>query len=248
MNKIGLLLILITSSLPGFADVPYNSWWQKGNSFYAAGEYDSAAHYYEQLAKLQPENEAVYYNLGNSYYRLNQIGPAVLNYERALEIEPGYDAARDNLALTQSRISNRIPSLPDIFFVQWWKSLTRSGMSEVWAVVGLILFLASLALLFMRRWNLGPRLPMQLFAVSLILCVCSVFMAFISANRRVSHNRAVVMQQDAPMKETPQSINTLSLIPEGTIVNIGADRSDWLQVKLPDGRNGWMHHTLLEKI
>ena len=111
-----LFTLLILSWLNGFADVPYNAWWQKANRFYQEKNYDSAAAYYTKLAKLNPENPEIFYNLGNTYYRLNKIGFAVLNYEKALKLKPDYRQAQDNLELTQSRISNRIQQSPPTFF------------------------------------------------------------------------------------------------------------------------------------
>ncbi len=248
MNRVCLFFILIISALPAFADIPYNGIWQKGNEFYGRQQYDSAIYYYEQLAARQPDHAEVYYNLGNAYYRLNQVGAAVLNYERALRLNPGHELAKDNLALTQSRISNRIVELPEIFFVQWWKALTRPSLSEVWSIVALVLFLVTLAMLFLRRWQAPSWLPVQLPIITALLFFGTLLMAYIASTHRLEHDRAVVMLQDAPIKEDPEAGKSLSLIPEGTVVRIENERSEWLRVVLPDGRSGWMHEEAIEKI
>src|ERR1700679_3139368 len=103
-----ILVIILLSCFRSMAVESYNVQWQKGTTFYAQKQYDSAAIYFEQIAALKPQNAEVYYNLGNTYYRLNKIAPAVLNYQRALQINPDYKDAKDNLALTETRISNHV--------------------------------------------------------------------------------------------------------------------------------------------
>ncbi len=248
MKRFLLLILIIVSGTGGFAQIPFNALWQKANEHYSQGRYDSAAHYYEQLAKRQPEHAEVYYNLGNTYYRLNQVGPAVLNYERALVIDPGYSEARDNLVLTQSRISNRIVELQEIFFMQWWKTLTRPSLASFWAVAALVFFLLTLAVLFQRRWGRGRTVPLQIAFTTGMLFLCALSLAWVAARHQVERSRAVVMVQDAPLRAEPGSGKNLSLIPEGTVVKKGREESGWVLVRLPDGRKGWMQTAIIEEI
>lgn len=249
MKRIGLFIILIFAALKGFADVPYNGWWQKANAFYQYKQFDSAAAYYEKIAALHPENAVVYYNLGNSYYKLNKIGFAVLNYERALKLNPSYKEAKDNLELTQSRIPNRIQQTPEIFFVAWWQAITNASLAGMWAVISLILFLLIILILVLKRWNKLPiSAPAQFTVLLAFLCVCCLYISYVAAYKKTTHEHAVILEQDAPFKETRQSSKTQSLVPEGTVIKIETQQDGWAAVKLPDGRFGWMSMALMEKI
>src|ERR1044071_4582958 len=76
--RLAALVVFLLGSLTASAKPEYfEQIWQKGNSYYAQKQYDSAAVYFEKLAAENPGNAVVYYNLGNAYYRLNQVGPAV---------------------------------------------------------------------------------------------------------------------------------------------------------------------------
>jgi len=249
MNRILLLLLLLSTTTQTYASVPYNQWWEKANHLYENKSYDSAVFYYEKLTAQHPENALIYFNLGNSYYRMNEIGNAVLNYERALKIRPGFKEAQDNLELTQSRIPNRIQSSQDIFFIGWWKSLTSVRMAEVWALITLVLFLVTLAIFVLRRWNRSPgwMRPQVTLATSL-LCICALFLAYVSAKRKTTHNHAVVMEQNAAMRENIKSTKAQTLIPEGTVLKIESEDANWAQVKLPNGRNGWIEKSALARI
>lgn len=248
-KKLFILFIFLFSGIASsFAEAPYDGWWLKGNALYQQKEYDSAAYYYEKIAALQPQNATVYYNLGNTYYRLNKIGPAVLNYERALNINPKYKEAKDNLTLTQARIGNRIASGTDIFFVKWWKSTTQGETASTWAVVSLLIFLLVIAALIIKRFRGNAiRIPSQLVGFLCFVWVVCMGFAVTAAKNKSAGNKAVVMQNDAPLLNG-QKGKTQSLVPEGTTVEIKDSNDGWVEVLLPDGRRGWMQTSLLNKI
>jgi tetratricopeptide (TPR) repeat protein len=226
-----------------------NDYWKKGNDYYQQKQYDSAAYYFEQIATLKPRNAEVYYNLGNTYYRLNRISFAVLNYERALRTDPSYKDAKDNLLLAQSRISNYIPATEDIFFVNWWRSLTSGTKATAWSVCALICFILIIGLLSAKRMEkLNISLPPQFTGLLGFLCGCFLLLAFAASRHMEVHNRAVVMQNDAPLMNNEQKGKPLILVPEGTTVKIQTEKGTWAEVALPDGRSGWIELNLINKI
>jgi len=223
--------------------------WQKANDFYKQKQYDSAVVYYTQLTAAQPQNAALFYNLGNSWYRLNRVGLAVFNYQKALYLDPGYKDAADNLALTESRISNRIPSTSDIFFVKWWHRLTLGRNSTMWAIVALLVFLVIISLNLLKQFKKGTRvISPQLTGVLVVLLLCFLTLAYLSATNQMNSNMAVVMQNDAPLMNDQHTGKAQNLIPEGTTVTILDQKAGWAQVRLPDGRSGWLQETLVNKI
>ncbi len=249
-RKVAILLPLLLCVVSSFAtSIPYNVWWQNGNRFYQQKQYDSAAYYYELIAALKPQNPEVYYNLGTTYYRLNKIGSAVLNFERALRINPNYKEASDNLALTQSRISNHIGNSSDIFFVKWWQSLTNSKKANSWAIVSLVFFVLIIAGLLMRRFNKASGLvPPQLIGILSLVWIVFLLLSFVASQNAISNNEAVVMQDNAPLMNNEQKGKPQSLLPEGTTVELVNEKAGWAEVRLPDGRSGWIQQSLLIKI
>jgi len=246
------ITILLFLALQSMAGVAYSDIWNKANQLYQHREYDSAANYYEQIAAQNPQDAVVYYNLGNTYYKLNRIGVAVLNYERALRIQPDYKEAKDNLILTQSRISNRMPVVNDIFFVQWWKSLVHGNHANVFAVLCLLVFLAIIGLLLKARLYKNNTL-IQTRITGILGCVFGVLLilAFASANNKTKHNKAVVIQSDAPLINNQTQGKQKIYVPEGTIIELKTESSEnngLVEVMLPDGRYGWMQKNLITKI
>jgi len=249
-RQFAILLLGLTCAFNANATtVPYNTWWQKGNQYYQQKQYDSAVYYYEQIAALKPLNAEVYYNLGTSYYRLNKIGPAVLNFERALHINPNYKEASENLILTQSRISNRVVSGSDIFFVKWWQSLTDAKKATPWAVVCFVIFLlVIIGLLYKRLDKNQSWVRPQLIGLLSFAWVVFLLLSFIASQKASGSNDAVIMQNDAPLMNNEQKGKPQSLVPEGTKVELINEKAGWVEVRLPDGRSGWMQQATLSKI
>lgn len=239
------LIVLVTAT--AFAKPNHEAIWQQGNNFYQQKQYDSAVVYYEQLVAQRVDEADLYHNLGNAYYRLNQVGSAILNYERSLQLKPGNKQTRENLSLAQNQIINRVQPSNDIFFVAWWKVLTHAHLAQVWAIVGLVLFTAFIALMLTRRMGKANVRKSVIAGVAVIWVVSMIF-ASVSAMRKTDSRQAVVMQHDAPLVTQPNESRNQSLIPEGTTVNIKDEEKGWYRVSLPDGRKGWMQQYMLARI
>lgn len=244
-----MLAVIFLGAVHSSASGDHNDQWKKGNVLYEQKQYDSAAHYFEKIAALKPENAEIYYNLGNTYYRLNNIGMAVLNYERALRINPEYKEAKDNLLLTQSRISNHITYTGDIFFINWWQAATRPDKATAWAVAALICFILMILSLGVRYFQkTGNKLPVQLPGILGFVCIFLLVFAFAAAEHTMQHAGAVVMQHDAPLMNNDLKGKPLALIPEGTTIKVNEEKAEWVNVSLPDGRTGWMQQGVISKI
>ncbi len=248
MRKLFVLICFLSGHIGSWASIDVNMLWQKGNTCYQQKQFDSATFFYEQIAILKPANADIYYNLGNAYYRANRVAPAILNYERALRINPDHKLVKDNLILAQSRITNSIHSAGDIFFMNWWQSTTRPDRANTWAITALILFTLIIVVQFIRKTISGRQLPVQVPGVLSFVFICILLLAIASANNMNSHNKAVVMQNDAPLMNIEQKGKPLALIPEGTTVKITGEKAGWIEVSLPDGRSGWLAQNVIDKI
>ena len=221
--------------------------WQKGNQAYQQKQYDSAAFFYEQLAALQP-TAIVYYNLGNVYYRANKIGPAVLNYERALHLQPGFKEAEDNLLLTQARIGNRVQTGQDIFFVRLWNSVTSGSKANLWAVVNILVLILLLGAILLKRFRNPSWLRPQVTGALVLVWLVFLVIAIQSAGNATRHDAAIVIQGDTPLINDTQAAKTQSLLPEGTKVFVIGKKGGRTEVKLGDGRTGWVQDSAIAVI
>lgn len=242
-NVLTILFVILTGNLLPAAPAPSDqAVWQQANDYYAQKQYDSAARYYKQLLEKHPDNAALQYNAGNASYRLNQVGLAVLHYEKAAFLDPGNKHITDNLLLAKARVQNPVPASTPIFFVSWWNNLLHLFDSSVWAVLSLLIFCGILLLIYFARVR-GERFAhsgrwLSLGIVSLLICGC---MTWFSYDATVHSRKAVVLQADTSFTEAPKATGKLlSTLPEGTVVEVVQERQGYINVKLPNGREGWI--------
>lgn len=224
--------------------------WKKANGFYTAKQYDSAAVYYEQLLKGEETNVLLHYNLGNTYYRLNKIGPAILHYEKTVHLDPDNSNAKDNLVLAKARVQNPVPEVAPIFFVTWWQNFLHVFSPDAWAWISVVVFLAVLTLIYFARTrkenfaHAGRWLSLAI--VACLLCGCMTYFTYDAA---LYSRKAVVLQPSAALLEMPKNASkVLTNLPEGTVLEIYMEEGAFLNVRLPNGRVGWLPLTAVAKV
>ena len=222
------------------------------DAVYADGDYSRAANMYMTLLErgVSPE---LYYNLGNAYYRLGDIPHAILSYERALLLAPSDGDIRFNLQMARQKTVDKIEPESEMFFVTWLRSLVNMASSDGWARVAIIAL--ALAVLLALAWLFGGRLWLRKvgFFGGLLMLVCFVLAnVFAMQQRRQLTQRtgAVIMAGAVTVKSTPAQNGTeLFVLHAGTRVEITDDSmNDWCEVRLPDGKQGWLESSQLEKI
>ena len=224
----------------------------EADSAYVRGEYQQAINAYEALLK-QGASAEIYYNLGNAYYRTENITKAVLNYERALLFSPGDRDIRFNLQLAQSKTIDKIIPESEMFFVTWYHALVNLMSVDGWARTALVLLalviILSLAYLFSERiWLRKLGFFAGLFL--LVLFVLSNIFAWQQKQNLVHRKGAIVMQPSVTVKSTPAKNGTdLFILHEGTKVTItDATMKGWREIRLADGKEGWIESNQLETI
>ena len=216
--------------------------WQKANTFYSQKQYDSANVYYERLLQQYPGNALLHYNAGNVNYRLNEVGKAILHYEKATFLDPGNQAAQDNLLLARGRVQNPVPEAPPIFFVTWWNNWLHLFGSNTWGILSLLIFIAILVVIYFARVR-KERFAhsgrwLSLGIVSFLICGC---MTWLSYDAATNSRKAVVLQAGTSFTETPLATGkVLGTLPEGTVVEVYQVQGNFMNVKLPNGREGWI--------
>lgn len=216
--------------------------WHKANTFYTQKQYDSAGVYYGQLLQKYPGNALLHYNAGNTSYRLNEVGKAILYYEKAAFLDPGNKTIKDNLLLAKGRIQNPVPEAAPIFFVTWWDNLLQLFSSNTWGILSLFIFAGILVLVYFARVR-KERFAhsgrwLSLGIVSLLICGC---MTWFSYEASIDSGKAVVLQPGTSFTEAPRAASKLlGSLPEGTVVEVYQQEGNFINVKLPNGREGWI--------
>jgi tetratricopeptide (TPR) repeat protein len=222
------------------------------DSAYVNGNYQEAIKGYEALLK-QGVSAEIYYNLGNAYYRTENITRAVLNYERALLLSPGDGDIRFNLQIARSKTIDKIVPESEMFFVTWYRSLVNIMSVDGWGRTALI-SLALVIVLFLV-YLFSARVWMQKVgffggAALLLLFVLSNFFAWQQRQQLLYRQGAIVVAPSVTVKSTPAQNGTdLFILHEGTkVVITDGSMKNWREIRLADGKKGWIESKKIELI
>ena len=248
-SALKLVLILFTLHFSLFTSAVTKT---EADSAYVRGEYQQAIKDYEALLK-QGASADLYYNLGNAYYRTENITRAVLNYERALLLSPGDGDIRFNLQIAQAKTIDKIVPESEMFFVTWYKSLINLMSVDGWARTALVSL--SLVIILLLVYLFSDRLWLRKIGffggiVLLLLFVLSNVFAWQQKQNLLFRKGAIVMSPSVTVKSAPASNGTdLFILHEGTKVTIkDGSMKDWKEIRIADGKEGWIESKQLEEI
>lgn len=224
----------------------------EGDSAYIRNDFASAIQIYESLLR-KGEAADVYYNLGNSYYKVNEIAKAILNYERALLLQPGNGDIRANLEIARSKTVDKVETVPEVFFVTWTKALINSMSVDAWAVCGVVSFLLLIVSLYFFIFSKQVVLKKVGFItgiVFLIVVVMTNVFAFKQKKELLNRDSAIIMNPSVTVRSTPSENGTsLFILHEGHKVDIkDSSMKDWKEIRLEDGKVGWVPASSIEII
>ena len=222
------------------------------DSAYVNGNYQEAIKVYESLLK-HGESAELYYNLGNAYYRTENITRAVLNYERALLLSPGDGDIRFNLQIARSKTIDKIVPESEMFFVTWYRSLVNIMSVDGWGRMALV-SLALVIVLFLV-YLFSARVWVQKVGffgggILLVVFVLSNFFAWQQRQQLLNREGAIVVAPSVTVKSTPAQNGTdLFILHEGTkVVITDGSMKSWREIRLADGKKGWIESKKIELI
>lgn len=224
-----------------------------GDSLYECSQYKEAVCVYEKILTERGVSADIYYNLGNAYYKLDDMPHAILNYERALLLDQGDSDILANLALARGKIVDKIIPASEMFFVTWWYALANSISVDSWAVISI----ASLALILFGFWMYIFIQPLCFRKVGVygaliffLVFLLSIFAAMLQRSSIMNRDAAIVTGAVVTVKSSPNDASTaLFLIHGGSKVKILDDTmNEWIEVKLEEGKEGWILRESVEII
>jgi tetratricopeptide (TPR) repeat protein len=251
MKKISLFFVFMML-LMASASAASTSPKTEGDKAYAQNDYNKAILIYESILKTG-ESADVYYNLGNCYYKTNEIAKSILNYERALLLHPYDSDIRHNLDIARSKTLDKVDAAPDIFFIAWINALINLLSVDRWAKLGIVFFI--LLLLSISTYVFVDKISIKKigFIASVTFLLCTIFANLFAMKQKsglVNRDNAIIMSHVVTVRSTPSDTGTkLFEIHEGHKVEISDNSmTDWKEIKLEDGKVGWLHKTDLEVI
>lgn len=226
--------------------------WDMANSAYNEGNFAKAAATYEQILSQNLHSAALYYNLANAYFKQGELGKALLNYNRASRIAPGDEDIRHNQEYAEKMTKDSIEKIPEFFLITWLRSVRGAMSCTAWTVLSIVMLATALvmALLYLLAQRMSLRkVGFYTMAVAVLLFVATSIFAISERNQLVGRSEAIVMSTAASVKSSPdRSATELFVLHEGTKVSIGETTDGWAEVRIADGRKGWIEDKRIERI
>jgi tetratricopeptide (TPR) repeat protein len=214
------------------------------NKAYKEKNYDAAIKTYNSILKLGYISPELHYNLANAYYKSDKIALSILNYEKALKLQPTFDDARYNLEMANKLIIDKIDIVPEFFLTAWAKAFVGMFHFDVWGFMSLILFALSFVLAGIYFFIKNINLRKIAFYLGFIFLLFSLI-TFLSARKQyqlqVQTKYAIIYETTVTVKSSP-SENGTNIFPlhEGTKVQMLENVGEWTQIKIADGKQGWL--------
>lgn len=216
----------------------------QGNKFYQGKEYEKAVAAYQEVIKGGYEGTSLYYNLGDAYYREGKLGFAILYYEKALRLSPGNSDVLYNLKIANARTIDKIESLPQFFLFQWWEALLALLPVIGWMYISYFFYILVLISVFLYFFTKRPglqRTAVYSGFVSVVLLVLTASLLGVKLNREANVKSAIVIEPTATVKLSPDpTSNDAFIIHEGLKVRELSTVGDWIEIRLEDGKEGWI--------
>ena len=251
LNKMILYLLLVFISSEAGAQSPAELF-HNGNLQYEKGEYDKAADNYRSIVNSGVESPEVWYNLGNSYYKLNMLGPTVLSYERAKRLAPQDESINYNLKAVNLLITDKITPLPENLLITGARNILGSLTAAVLMRFLLTVYLSSTLIYILTLFMSSGRPKRVSYLILGALGFSFVVTAVITGvkiDTDLNNKRAVVMVTEMSVASAPEEIGEeLFILHEGTAVEIIGGSESWAQIKIVDGKAGWVPTEMLEVI
>ena len=230
----------------------YQSRFNQANAAYRQQEFLEAIQIYESLIYEGIKDDKVYYNLGNAYFKTTQLAPAILNYEKALKLNPSDKNIHYNLSIANAQQEDKISDTNTFFLLQWLQAAGSRYDSGHWAVAMLVCLWLSLAVFVVFLYAPGIRLRKLSFVGGsgmVLLTIVFFLLSFKQYNSENIISHAVIFSPKITMKSKPAKSGTaITTIHQGLKVKVVGAKGQWVRIKLPNAKEGWIERNAIKEI
>ncbi|MHC1708013.1 MAG: tetratricopeptide repeat protein [Bacteroidales bacterium] len=243
MKRFTLVCVFLTVFSVGFSENPQQLF-QQASDLYANKKYEAAVKMYEKILQEGFESPSLYFNLGNAYYKQNNIPNSIWYYEKAKKLAPGDEDINFNLRLANTKIVDKIESVPELFIYRWWKNIRGWYAPDGWARISIVLL--TIFFLFTAMYLLMKKIiirKVSFWIACLLLLSTSLTFTFAYQTWKYRNNQkeAIIFSPAVNIKSSPDDNSVdIFVLHEGTKVVITDNLGDWYKILIANGSVGWL--------
>lgn len=259
LNYLFLLVLFCLIPLRGSA-TEFAELYRQANELYQQEKYKEAIDTYQQIINGGFESWEVYYNLGNAYFRYGDVGRAILNYKRAKRLAPQNTDILHNLKIASLSIADKIEEPPQFFVIKVLNDfldysqlrMNFDQLAQVMLVVYMIFMILVIIRIFVRNKLIQRRIVYIMLPVLLILVI--FFITFqVQIYSASKNDEAIIIVDKVDVMSSPSEDATqVFTLHQGVKVKIEKtmmrDQESWAEIRLTDGKSGWILVTAIERI
>lgn len=250
--KIYIFIIIVLISASNLMAIPNDSLIYKANKEYSEGLYNDAIENYLKVIDNGYESSELYYNIGNSYFKINDMASAILYFEKAKKLSPNNEDIIFNLNVANSKIVDKIETVPELFYIRWWNTFYKLFSVDTWAKITIFIFILTLIFASIFFLSSTKKLKKFSFWIGIILLLLTIFTFGLSSQKYYyskKYNEAIVFTPTLTVKSSPNKNSVdLFVIHEGAKVLIIDNVDNWYEIRIANGSVGWMPCSAVKRI
>ncbi len=241
-------LIIVLSFFMGLSTVnavDFDGLMKSGNKYYEQGHFTKAIEEYEKILTADGNSPTLHYNLGCAYFNQQVYGKAILHFEKARQLNPRDQDILHNLEYSKLFLKDHL-ELPKPMPLVAWFSKARLILSYAelknWETVFFILLIIGIVLYRIYRDSpFAKRLLLGVTIVGVLFLLTAGWLVDRSISGKNKHAILLVSEANISSAPVPGS-STLFVIHAGTGAEILDATDTWYEIRLPDGKTGWVLH------
>ncbi len=244
-----IISALIPVWKPALAQLNADAVFIQGNEAFEAGDYERAISLYASILEAGAEDASILNNLASAYYRTGNLARALLYYRRAERYAPRDPDLIYNLMLARSGRGDLMGDETGFFeglTAVFNRLLTiEEQLAFTWIIWTVWCGVAAYRVVVKRHQHV---VRLMLIGVSCLLLAAVLALGnrwlMDSLRPEVVVQRSAVPAHSGPGLQYPR-LFILSAAAEARIMH---RQAEWVRLRLPDGRQGWVEAAAVEAI
>ena len=137
------------------------------------------------------------------------------------------------------KIIDRIEEIPQLFYKKWWSSFISIFNTFSWQLISILIIWLALTLKILSQFTNYKNKYFLSILYSLLLI--SIFATYGSYQKNITKKEAIILTSSIVVKSEPKTNSTNKFtLHSGSKIEILDTFEEWIEIKIADGRSGWI--------